>query len=428
VSVSVTDHFGIDEARDLLVQMVGINSSTGHEIELVEFLDAWCRACGLNTKIDRGPGRAGNLVLELPGDIPFESPTVLLYAPLDTHESVDLTRDVPWFGSLQAANAWREVKVRSNEVAGVGAENPKGFALATLMAIAAIKRSGTKLNGTVRVALCGSAMPTLGVNPSELGLGSGLLRLLQRGLAADFALSCKPGWTVAHEEVGLVWLRVRLTGRQAYVGFRHKAPYDNAIVRGGRLAAALDEWFVKYAEAEASGLVAPQGAVAAVRAGDAERSAFVGQACDLYLDVRVSPRRTPIEAARIVERQIARELAGADPRSWSVEVIACVPPSATPESSWIIQSARAAWQKLEGRAHEHIVRTSGASDTCILRAWGIPTARVGMPLRVGKESWLGPDGLGLNVVDVRDCARLADLLALTTLDTCTRKLADVLPR
>jgi acetylornithine deacetylase/succinyl-diaminopimelate desuccinylase-like protein len=428
VSVSVTDHFGIDEARDLLVQMVGINSSTGHEIELVEFLDAWCRTCGLNTKTDRGPGRAGSLVLELPGDIPFESPTVLLYAPLDTAESVDLTRDVPWFGSLQTANAWREVKVRSNEVAGVGAENPKGFALATLMAIAAIKRSGTKLNGTVRVALCGSAMPTLGVNPSELGLGSGLLRLLQRGLAADFALSCKPGWTVAHEEVGLVWLRVRLTGRQAYVGFRHKAPYDNAIVRGGRLAAALDEWFVKYAEAEASGLVAPQGAVAAVRAGDAERSAFVGQACDLYLDVRVSPRRTPIEAARIVERQIARELAGADPRSWSVEIIACVPPSATPESSWIIQSARAAWQKLEGRAHEHIVLTSGASDTCILRAWGIPTARVGMPLRVGKESWLGPDGLGLNVVDVRDCARLADLLALTTLDTCTRKLADVLPR
>ena len=428
MSVSVTDHFSIAEARDLLVQMVGINSSTGHEIELVEFLDRWCRACGLSTKMDRGPGRAGSLIIELPGETPLESPIVLFYAPLDTAESVDLSRDVPWFGSLQAVNAWREVRVRGDEVAGVGAENPKGFALATLMAIAAIKRSGTKLNGTVRVALCGSAMPTLGVDPSELGLGSGLLRLLQRGLAADFALSCKPGWTVAHEEVGLVWLRVRLTGRQAYVGFRHKVPYDNAIVSGGRLAAALDDWFVKYAEAETNGLVAPQGAVAAVRAGAPERSAFVGEACDLYLDVRVSPRRTPIEAARIVERQIARELAGADHRSWSVETIACVPPSATPKSSWIIRSARCAWQKLEDRAHEHIFRTSGASDTCILRAWGIPTARVGMPLRVGNESWLGPDGLGLNVVDVKDCARLAELLTLITLDTCPRKLADVLPQ
>ena len=177
VSVSVTDHFSIAEARDLLVQMVGINSSTGHEIELVEFLDRWCRASGLSTKMDRGPGRAGSLVIELPGERPLESPTVLFYAPLDTAESVDLSRDVPWFGSLQAVNAWREVKVRGDEVAGVGAENPKGFALATLMAIVAIKRSGTKLNGTVRVALCGSAMPTLGVDPSELGLGSGLLPL-----------------------------------------------------------------------------------------------------------------------------------------------------------------------------------------------------------------------------------------------------------
>jgi acetylornithine deacetylase/succinyl-diaminopimelate desuccinylase-like protein len=425
-TIAVTDHVGVAEARDLLVQMVGINSSTGHELELVEFLDRWCRTNGLVSKIDRGSGSAGSLVVELPGAAALESPAMLFYAPLDTAESVELARDAPWFGSLAELQAWREVKVQGDEVAGVGAENPKGFALATLMAIAAIKRSGTQLKGTLRVALCGSAMPTLGVDPSELGLGTGLLRLLQQGLTADFALSCKPGWTVAHEEVGLVWLRVRLTGRQAYVGFRHKAPYDNPIARGGQLAAALDAWFISYAEAETSGLVAPQGVVAAIRAGAPERSAFVGEVCDLYLDVRVSPRRTPIEVARLVERHIAEELADLDPLSWSVETIACVPPSETPESSWIIRCARDAWQQLEGRDHEHIYRTSGASDTCILRTWGIPTARVGMPLRVGQDSWLGPDGLGLNVVNVRDCARLADLLVRTAVDTCNRSLAEVL--
>jgi acetylornithine deacetylase/succinyl-diaminopimelate desuccinylase-like protein len=296
------------------------------------------------------------------------------------------------------------------------------------MAIAAIKRSGTPLNGTLRVALCGSAMPTLGAEPSELGLGTGLLRLLQQGLTADFALSCKPGWTVAHEEVGLVWLRIRLTGRQAYVGFRHKAAYNNPIARGGRLAAALDEWLVNYAESETSELVAPQGVVAAVRAGAPERSAFVGEVCDIYLDVRVSPRRTPLEVTRLVERHIAQELADLDHRSWSVEIIACVPPSRTLESSWIIQSARKAWQQIEGTDHKHIYRTSGASDTCILRTWGIPTARVGMPQRVAKDSWVSPDGLGLNVVNVGDCARLADLLVLTAADTCNRSLFDVLSR
>jgi acetylornithine deacetylase/succinyl-diaminopimelate desuccinylase-like protein len=427
-SGSITDHFSVEEARDLLVKMVAINSSTGHEIELVEFLDGWCRANNLKTKIDRGCGNAASLVLELPGAAPLDAPTVLFYAPLDTAESVDATQDVPWFGSLAAVRAWREVKVHGDEVAGVGAENPKGFALAAIMAVTAIRRSGMRLNGSLRVALCGSAMPTLGKDSSELGLGSGLLRLLQQGLTADFALSCKPGWTVANEEVGLIWMRVRLTGRQAYVGFRHKAPYDNAIVRGGQLAAALDQWFTRYAEAETSGLVAPQGAVAALRAGAPERSAFVGEACDLYLDVRVSPRRWPLEVARIVERHLKEELADIDPQSWSLEIVACVPPSETPESSWIIQSARRAWEQLEGRRHEHIYNTSGASDTCILRMWGIPTARVGMPLRVGKATWVGPDGLGLNVVNVRDCARLADLLARTAADTCNRSLAEVAPR
>ncbi len=427
-AINIADHFGVEEARNLLVEMVAINSSTGHEIALVEFLDRWCRDNGLNTKIDRGPGNAGSLVVELRGIAPLESPTVLFYAPLDTAESVDLCRDVPWFGSPADLKAWRDVKVNGDEVAGVGAENPKGFALATLMAMAAIKRSGNALRGTLRAALCGSAMPTLGGDATELGLGTGLVRLLQQGLTADFALSCKPGWTVAHEEVGLIWLRVRLTGRQAYVGFRHKAPYDNPIVRGGRLAAALDQWFVDYAKAETSGLVAPQGVVAAMRAGAPERSAFVGEVCDLYLDVRVSPRRTPIEVARLVERHIADELADLDSRSWSVETVACVPPSETAESSWIIRCARDAWRDLEGRDHEHIYRTSGASDTCTLRTWGIPTARVGMPLRVGKDSWLGPDGLGLNVVNVRDCARLAELLAVTAVNTCDRSLAEVLPR
>jgi hypothetical protein len=163
-----------------------------------------------------------------------------------------------------------------------------------------------------------------------------------------------------------------------------------------------------------------------VRAGAPERSAFVGGVCELYLDVRVSPRRTPQEVARIVERRIAEELSDFDRATWSVETIACVPPSETPESSWIVQSARRVWAELEGQPHAHIDRTSGASDTCILRKWGIPTARVGMPLRLSKEGWAGIDGLGLNVVDVRDCGRLADLLARTAVETCARSLAEVM--
>ncbi|MFC0452301.1 M20/M25/M40 family metallo-hydrolase [Rhodococcus jostii] len=422
---TIADHVSPDEARDVLVRMVDTPSPTGHEAQLVGVIADWARSNEIEYTVDAGPGEAASIVLDLPGT--GDGPVLLVYAPLDIAESADLERDSPWFGSVETLREWQTARIRGTEVGGAGAENPKGFVLAALMALLALKRSGWTAPGTLRLALCGSAMPTLGATPEELGFGSGLLRLLQKGLHADGAISCKPGWTVAHEEVGLTWLRVRLTGRQAYVGFRHKAPYDNAITRAGRLAAELEEWFTDYARTETSGLVAPQGIVAAIRGGAPEKSAFVGEVCDLYLDVRVSPRRKPAEVVRLVRAKLI-EVLGPPGLDWRLDVRATVPPSATDEAEPIIVSARRAWEVIEGGPHRHIDNTSGASDTCILRLWGIPTARVGMPLRVGLDSWLGPDTLGLNVVDVTDCLTLSELIALTAIDSCAQVTPDPLAR
>ena len=109
----------------------------------------------------------------------------------------------------------------------------------------------------------------------------------------DHAVIAKPGYAVAYEEVGLCWFRVRVRGTLGYTGVRQLLPYQNPIVDAARLLQGLEAWFPTYTAVNTSGCVAPQGAIGAVRGGWPERAAFTPATCELWIDLRVSPR-TPI--------------------------------------------------------------------------------------------------------------------------------------
>jgi hypothetical protein len=89
-----------------------------------------------------------------------------------------------------------------------------------------------------------------------------------------------------------------------------------------------------------------------------------------------------------------------------------VPPSHTPHDDPIIAAAHAAWLDAEGAPAPVPTALSGASDANLLRAWGIPTARIGFPLPPPPDD-VPTDPFGLNTVSVEACRWLADLLART---------------
>ncbi len=59
------------------------------------------------------------------------------------------------------------------------------------------------------------------------------------------------------------------------------------------------------------------------------------------------------------------------------EMTASIPGASTDPESWIVRSAIAGWEAVEGRTHEPPRRTSGQTDISTIRNLGIPTARTG---------------------------------------------------
>ena len=89
----------------------------------------------------------------------------------------------------------------------------------------------------------------------------------------------------------------------------------------------------------------------------------------------------------------------------------------------VVQAAIDAWEEVAGRGHEALVGMSGATDANILRAHGVPTARVGL----GKIDVPDIDfQLGMNAAKLSDMEQLTRLLIHVAVETCTRPRGETL--
>ncbi|WP_062975580.1 hypothetical protein [Nocardia flavorosea] len=102
-------------------------------------------------------------------------------------------------------------------------------------------------------------------------------------------------------------------------------------------------------------------------------------------------------------------------------MVLAIPGTYTPPGSPVVAAAIASWEDETGRPHEPIVANSGATDANILRARGLPTARIGMD-RIGADAPLPLDfPSGMNVVDIREAVRLTRAIVHTAITLCTRE-------
>ena len=226
---------------------------------------------------------------------------------------------------------------------------------------------------------------------------------------------------MAWEEVGLCWFEVRVRGTYTYVGSRHRMPYRNSIAGAATVIDRLERWFPEYAARHTGGLVAPQGIVSSIEGGWPRMAAVAPAMCRFMIDLRTSPRQHPTE----VRREFGAALAAITARHPELEVewdmVLAIPGNATPADAPVVSAAVAAWEQEAGRSHAPIVANSGATDANILRSRGLPTARIGMD-RIGSDAPLPLDfPSGMNVVDIREAARLTRAIVHTAITLCTRE-------
>lgn len=400
---------------DLVADLVNVPSPTGEEEPLACAIVDRLANQRLTAWEQKLSDRQANAVALQKGS--REGPPLLLYAPLDTVTSNCAAEDVPWAAPSLLPEMQAKAVVRDGHVFGLGAHNPKGHAACVIAAFEAIAKAEVPLTRDLMVGLGAGGMPTNsrpGMRP-KTGHGAGCEWMLEHIEKPACAIIAKSGWSVSWEEVGLAWYEVQVLGSHTYVGSRHLLPYANAIERAGTVIAELERWFPEWASENRSGLVEPQGVVSFIEGGWERMPAFTPAMCRFRFDLRVSPRTTVEEADRAIEQQLKEISARRNiPLSWRRLVF--IPGTTTDPGSEIVKTAIEAWENIAGSPHRPTVRTSGATDANILRAYHIPTARVGLP----KAALPGIDfQQGMNTVCIADMAKLTRLFVYSAIKTCT---------
>ncbi|MEV6587380.1 M20 family metallopeptidase [Streptomyces acidicola] len=420
-------HVTGDRLRELIIGLVDIPSPTGDEGPLAAHIAGTLTASGCSATVQPLDDRQANAWARLDGD--GTGPDLMLYAPIDTLTVGEESEDLPWIGPELRDDMRPRATVYDDLVTGLGASNPKGHAACVMMAAEAIALAGIPLTGDLVAAFGAGGMPTNarpGGTRYNTGQGVGCSFLLEQGVWTDYAVIAKPGWTVSHDEVGLVWFEVTVHGTHTYVGSRHRLPYDNAIARAGEVARHLEEWFVEYADRHTGGTVAPQGIVSSVRGGWPRMAAVTPAVCTLMVDLRIAPDTTPMQARREFSAALDALRAKEPGLDVTARMVLAIPGTRIDPRNWVCRSATAAWEAFEGRGHEVIRGNSGATDANILRGRGIPTVRVGMPKVADAEAPFPIDfARGMNTVSVRAMETLTRHLIRTAVDTVTRTRAEV---
>ena len=417
----------IDESRlgELNRMMASIASPTGEERQLAQAMVDTMNAYGIKSFYQPMDDTQGNAIGRISGT--GQGADLMLYAPLDTAFSVSEEEECPWIGDRFPPDMTTNAYMQDGNVIGMGAENPKGYAACVVAAAQAIKAAGVPMKGSLLVGLGAGGMPT-NRRPSakkfNAGQGAGCAFMLEQGVRPDFAVIAKPGWAVAWEEVGLCWFKVIVRGDLNYTGVRHVVRGTNPIVHAAKVIGLLEPWFAEYTEKNTSGLVAPQGSINAIQAGWTYKPAFVPAACHFFVDLRVSPRVSPVEAKRQFGDAIERIVKTDPTLSLEWEMILSIPGSFTDPNNWIVQSCTRAWEFVENQKHKPRTGTSGATDANILRAAGIPTARLGMPRRQNANE---PQRsvFSMETSNMASMKQLTKCLVYAVIDTCTRERQEV---
>ena len=408
---------------ELLARLVETPSPFGEELAIAEVLAETMGACGLDARVDRIDDRSANAIGTLRSG---EGPSLLIFAPLDSPFSGRAEDDVPWVGDTIPDHMRPKAVIGDGTVTGLSADNPKAHITSAIAAVKAVREAGAALGGSVTLAFGAGGAPA---NPApgevrpKVGHGRGCEHMLDNGLSADFAIIAKPGYAVAWEEVGVCWFRIRVRGVQTYVGRKHFLAYRNPIAEAAPLITALERWFDDYAARHTDGLCAPQGAIGAIQGGWPHKPAFVPAACDLYIDMRITPRTSPEEAKAELEQALAAFKRDHPDLEAECEMIVAIPGFGTDPQSWIIQSCIRAWEDTEGKAHAPFLNTSGQTEAVILRRHGIPTARFGLPAVMTASADRPKHTMGM--VEIAGMKRFTRCLIYTIIDTCTRNRDEV---
>lgn len=396
-------------------RMVDIPSPTGEESVLAKDLIQSMREIGIEANEQVLTNTQSNALGVLKGRSNNEG--FLLYAPIDTVTCNNEKEDLPWVGDALRDDMRATSLLKDGHVYGLGAHNPKGHGACILEAARVLAELKIDLKTDVYFGFGAGGMPTHSRDgfAKDTGHGIGCSHMLKHMPLPSAAIIAKSGWSVSSEEVGFIWMDVEVEGIHTYVGSRHLLEYDNAIVNASKLVIELEKWFEKRSKLHRTNLINPQAVVSFIESGWERMPAFTPAKARFRVDLRIGPDDGVNEAEQEFTDQVAN-LADQLKIQAACHRVMYINPSRTNPDELVIRNAIDAWEAITQTQHQPFSQMSGATDANILRQFGIPTARVGLPkVRLPELDFQ----LGMNCVSIEDMRNLTKLLVLTTLKMST---------
>jgi acetylornithine deacetylase/succinyl-diaminopimelate desuccinylase-like protein len=301
---TVMDTIDVDELVKVALDLGNIDSPTGSEGPVADYVHDWLRRQGFAAKkVALLPDRP-NVIGTLPGTGQGRS---LVF---NSHMDTTIHKD-EWWTTRRAADpvfhsAWREGDV----LVGNGVCNDKGPMATWLLAAKAIKDSGVRLKGDLVLM---SVVGEIGLEPVDefqspqyLAKEAGTRFAITHGGVGDFALVAEgTDFGVVGVEAGKAFFKITVFGSDLpiytpYIPRPHPIEKNpNAIVRMAPVLQRLEDWAFEYEKTNryecAGGVVVPRVNVGAIRGGVPYKITKTVQQCAIYVDVRVTPVQNPLD-------------------------------------------------------------------------------------------------------------------------------------
>ena len=309
----VLDHIDVDELVKVALDLGNIDSPTGSEGPVGEYVYDWLIRQGFEArKIALVPDRP-NVLGTLPGTSFGRS---LVF---NSHMDTTIHKD-EWWTTRRAADAvfhsaWRE----GDTLIGNGVCNDKGPMATFLLAAKAIKDAGVRLKGDL---LLMAVVGEIGVEPVDefqppeyLAKEPGTRFAITHGGVADYALVAEgTDFGLVGVEAGKAFFKVTVFGNDLPI----YTPYisrptaieknPSAIVRMAPLIQRIEEWAYDYEQKNryecAGGTVIPKVNIGAIRGGVPYKITKTVQQCAIYLDVRTTPVQNPLDIREDLRRLV----------------------------------------------------------------------------------------------------------------------------
>lgn len=296
-----------DEVVNLALEMANIDSPTGYEKEVLEFIYSWLEREGFSPKKVGMLEDRYNVVGTLKGTGQGYS---LLF---NAHTDTTLSEDDTWIQANVADPIWHSAWRDGDMLIGYGIVNDKGPLAATMIAAKAIKESGVQLSGDVLVTAVCSEIARDPVDelqpPQYYSREIGAEYMVSHGVLADYALVAEAtghGYSRVLSGMAAYKLTIALEGTYAYIPYLKRpttmTESPNAIVRMAKVIEAFEDWAYRYQQKYQvnydGATVIPKASIVGIRGGDPTTCGSVTGVCSLYIKAFTPPGFNPMTILR----------------------------------------------------------------------------------------------------------------------------------